>query len=62
MVYGPAVYILRKKSIPAMVARELFGKKRVKTAHISNDSDGDDNTELAEMPPVKLSFLSYDGE
>jgi SAM-dependent methyltransferase len=64
MVYGPAVYILRKKSIPAMVARELFGKKRAETANnvISNDSDGDDDTELVEMPPVKLSFLSYDGE
>lgn len=47
-----------------MVARELFGKKRAETANnvISNDSDGDDDTELVEMPPVKLSFLSYDGE
>ncbi|KAL3771090.1 hypothetical protein ACHAWU_006467 [Discostella pseudostelligera] len=64
MVYGPAVYIIRKKSIPAVVARELFGKKRAKSTQDaqSKGSDGDDDVELVEMPPVKLSFLSYDGE
>lgn len=64
IVYGPAVYIIRKKSIPAVVARELFGKKRAKSRQDSpsKGSDGDDDVELVEMPPVKLSFLSYDGD
>jgi SAM-dependent methyltransferase len=64
LVYGPAVYIIRKKSIPASVALELFGKKRAKKtqAASSKDGDGNDDAELVEMPPVKLSFLSYDGE
>ncbi len=61
LVYGPAVYIIRKKSIPALVARELFGNKRAKNTS-SKDSDGDDDAELVEMPPVKISFFSYDGE
>ena len=66
LVYGPAVYIVRKKSVSAAIARKLFGKRKEKTGleEVKEGSDGDDDdyAELIEMPPVKLSFLSYDGE
>lgn len=73
-IYGPAVYILRKKSVPASIARELFGKKKknegtgvggednaTEEMGTEQDRDGsDDEDELMEMPPVKLEFLTYD--
>ena len=63
VVYGPAVYIIKKKSIHASMARELYGKKK-KTNGSKEDGEEVDNEcdeaeELDEMPPVKLSFMTY---
>lgn len=60
-VYGPAVYILKKKSVPASIAKELFGKKkggRAKEDVGKNEAE----IELVEMPPVKLTFMTYDDD
>jgi uncharacterized protein YabN with tetrapyrrole methylase and pyrophosphatase domain len=64
IVYGPAVYIIKKKSIPALMARELYGKKKKKTNGSKEDDEVvdkecDEAEELDEMPPVKLSFMTY---
>lgn len=55
--FGPAVYIIRKKSVPPVaIARELSSKKE----DLENkESDDGDETEMA-MPPVKVQFLTYD--
>jgi len=66
--YGACVYIIKKKSVPASIARDLFGKKKKETTEDSNTGkvaeDGDANSddekpELMEMPPVKLEFVTY---
>jgi len=65
IVYGPAVYIIKKKSIPASMARESYGKKKKKKTTGSKedgevvDNECDEAEELDEMPPVKLSFMTY---
>ena len=63
------MYIIRKKGVPASIAKELFSsKKKRKTA---TDAKNDDNFEAKkeddeneeddmEMPPVKLEFLTYE--
>ena len=49
--YGPAVYILTKKTIPRSLALELYGKPR---------GDGpEDCRELDELPPVKIEFVEH---
>ncbi|KAL7456887.1 hypothetical protein ACHAWC_008364 [Mediolabrus comicus] len=58
---GPAVYILRKKSVPATIARELYSKKKDNVKDVGeSDSGGDDDQYEMTMPPVKLQFLCYD--
>mmetsp|Transcript_3274 Transcript_3274/g.6179 ORF Transcript_3274/g.6179 Transcript_3274/m.6179 type:complete len:565 (-) Transcript_3274:367-2061(-) len=69
-IYGPAVYIVRKKGVPASIARELFGKKKKENNSEEGDKeeDGakkeeeqiDDDEDLMEMPPVKLEFMTYE--
>ncbi|KAL7535900.1 hypothetical protein ACHAXR_011574 [Thalassiosira sp. AJA248-18] len=70
-IYGPAVYVVRKKGVPASIARELFGKKKkgaspegeeAKEEEAGQDKEEDDSDEeeVYEMPPVKLDFLTYD--
>jgi hypothetical protein len=62
VVYGPAVYIIKKKSIRASMARELYGKKKKKTNGRKEDGEEVDNEcdeAEDEMPPVKLSFMTY---
>lgn len=63
-IYGPAVYIIKKKSVPASVAIELFGKrKQAKDEDSTNEKEdhgsSDDEALLKEMPPVKLEFITY---
>lgn len=60
MTYGPAVYIIRKKSVPAARAKELFGKSTKKD--IDNDTESSENGDKTELtlPPVKVEFLTYD--
>jgi len=55
LVYGPAVYIIKKKSVPAAIANELFGGKKVR----QTKEDFSQEVELVEMPPVKLTFITY---
>jgi hypothetical protein len=55
LVYGPAVYIIKKMSVPAAIANELFGKKKVR----QTKEDFSEEVELVEMPPVKLTFMTY---
>lgn len=52
--FGPAVYILRKKSVPATIARELYSK------NVGESDNGDEDQYEMTMPPVKLQFLCYD--
>ncbi|KAL9181879.1 hypothetical protein ACHAXT_012222 [Thalassiosira profunda] len=58
-IYGPAVYVAKKKGVPASIARELFGKKKMDGEDGDADDDDDDNDDTMEMPPVKLVFLTY---
>ena len=62
-IYGPAVYILRKKGVPASVARELFGKKKERTTADDQDKEDvnsdEEDDDILEMPPVRLEFLTY---
>ncbi|KAL3815994.1 hypothetical protein ACHAXA_010654 [Cyclostephanos tholiformis] len=60
-VYGPAVYIVKKKSVPAAIAKELFGKKKGRLAK-EGVGENEEEVELAEMPPVKLTFMTYDDD
>jgi SAM-dependent methyltransferase len=53
ITFGPAVYIIRKKSVTAAVARELYSKKRD-----AEKNDIDEEDDMA-MPPVKVTFLTY---
>ena len=57
--YGACVYIIKKKSVPASIARELFGKKKKETAEEGDANSDDEKPELMEMPPVKLEFVTY---
>ena len=63
--YGPAVYVIRKKSVPATVALDLFGKKKEEEEKDNSGEEGMkedisyEEKELMEMPPVKLEFISY---
>ena len=68
-IYGPAVYVIRKKSVPASVALDLFGKKKEDEEkdkageegmkEVSDEDISHEEKELMEMPPVKLEFISY---
>lgn len=58
--FGPAVYILRKKSVPATIARELYSKKKDNVKDVGENDSGDDDQYEMTMPPVKLQFLCYD--
>ena len=60
--FGPAVYILRKKSVPATIARELYSKKKKKDSvkDVGESDNGDEDQYEMTMPPVKLQFLCYD--
>ena len=68
-IYGPAVYVIRKKSVPASVALDLFGKKKEEEEkdkageegmkEVSDEDISHEEKELMEMPPVKLEFISY---
>lgn len=62
-VYGPAVYIIRKKCVPASVAKELFGPKEkeesAEGAAGNATKKGMEEEGLLKMPPVKLEFLTY---
>eukprot|EP00580_Thalassiosira_gravida_P009376 CAMPEP_0201650762 /NCGR_PEP_ID=MMETSP0493-20130528/41805_1 /ASSEMBLY_ACC=CAM_ASM_000838 /TAXON_ID=420259 /ORGANISM="Thalassiosira gravida, Strain GMp14c1" /LENGTH=576 /DNA_ID=CAMNT_0048126931 /DNA_START=92 /DNA_END=1825 /DNA_ORIENTATION=- len=66
LIYGPAVYVIRKKVVPASIARELYGNKE-KGASAEGENTTEDGTEQDTgedgmvMPPVKLEFLTYDG-
>jgi hypothetical protein len=42
-------------SVPAAIANELFGKKKVR----QTKEDFSEEVELVEMPPVKLTFMTY---
>ena len=57
--YGACVYIIKKKSVPASIARDLFGKKKKDTTEDSDANSDDEKAELMEMPPVKLEFVTY---
>jgi len=57
MSYGPAVYIIKKKSVPADRAQELFSSKKKDAKN--GESENGDETELT-LPPVKVEFLTYD--
>jgi len=57
--YGACVYIIKKKSVPASIARDLFGKKKKETAEDGDANSDDEKLELMEMPPVKLEFVTY---
>lgn len=69
-IYGPAVYILRKKGVPASIARALFGRKKTKEGEGDDEEEKDggqnedvgdeEDNDVMEMPPVKLEFLTYD--
>eukprot|EP00584_Thalassiosira_punctigera_P004976 CAMPEP_0172531968 /NCGR_PEP_ID=MMETSP1067-20121228/5178_1 /TAXON_ID=265564 ORGANISM="Thalassiosira punctigera, Strain Tpunct2005C2" /NCGR_SAMPLE_ID=MMETSP1067 /ASSEMBLY_ACC=CAM_ASM_000444 /LENGTH=528 /DNA_ID=CAMNT_0013316415 /DNA_START=152 /DNA_END=1738 /DNA_ORIENTATION=- len=65
-IYGPAVYIIRKKGVPASIARELFSKKK-KGGSAEGEGDNtkceatNEDDEENVMPPVKLEFLTYEG-
>lgn len=59
MTYGPAVYIIRKKSVPPTRAKELFSRRTKKDIQNDADSDNGDETEFS-LPPVKVEFLTYD--
>ncbi|KAL3763598.1 hypothetical protein ACHAW5_009599 [Stephanodiscus triporus] len=62
-IYGPAVYIVKKRSVPASIAKELFGKKRERrSAEDVKDSEHEEEGELVEMPPVKLTYMTYGGD
>jgi len=72
-IYGPAVYIVKKKSVPASIARELYGKKKKGTSAEEEEGDKsegkeqdkdniDEEGEMVEMPPVKLSYITYGDE
>ena len=56
LTYGPAVYIIKKKkSVPAPIAKELFGGGGVRPTKEGSSEE----VELVEMPPVKLTFMTY---
>ena len=65
-IYGPAVYVIRKK---ASVALDLLGKKKEEEEkdkageegmkEVSDEDISHEEKELMEMPPVKLEFISY---
>ena len=57
--YGACVYIIKKKSVPASIARDLFGKKKKETPEDGDANSDDEKPELMEMPPVKLEFVTY---
>ena len=57
--YGACVYIIKKKSVPASIARDLFGKKKKETTKDDDANSDDEKLELMEMPPVKLEFVTY---
>ena len=57
--YGACVYIIKKKSVPASIARDLFGKKKKETTEDGDANSDDEKVELMEMPPVKLEFVTY---
>ena len=48
--YGPAVYILTKKTITKSLALELYGKPR---------GDGSKEPVLDKLPPVKIEFVTH---
>ncbi|KAL7533735.1 hypothetical protein ACHAWF_004607 [Thalassiosira exigua] len=70
LVYGPAVYVVKKRGVTASVAKEFFGKSKddgLKTAKDSStdgneilEADPEDDDAVMEMPPVRLQFLTYD--
>lgn len=62
-IYGAAVYIVKKKSVPASIAKELFGKKKERRSEEDvGDSENEEEGELVEMPPVKLTYMTYGGD